>query len=212
MHVCYQDADTARKLSAALTPIQAIAVHPKGYWLWLSLQDVPDPDKPEDWEFQLQWTWKTGEDTATLATLDLETLKKEAEAEFGEPYRTAWLNIPGGTRVPANKISVWHPQAIPEGPFKGNVVLVGDTAHAMSFHRGQGLNHGIADACKIVEVLEAVSGGKKALADAVQEYEDEMVKRAGEEVAVSMMNTEMMHDWPRLMESPFMQRGGDKNK
>ena len=82
----------------------------------------------------------------------------------------------------------------------------------MSFHRGQGLNHGIADACKIVEVVQAVRDGKMSLAQAMQEYEDEMVKRAGEEVAISKMNTEMMHDWPRLMQSPFMQRGGDKNK
>ena len=212
MHVCYGDADTARTLSSALTPIQAIAVHPKGYWLWLSVQDVPDTEKPEDWIFQLQWTWKTCEDTATLATLDLETLQKEAESTFGEPYRTAWLKILPGTRVAPNKISVWHPQPIPDGPFKGKVALLGDTAHAMSFHRGQGLNHGIADACKIVEVVQAVRDGKMSLAQAMQEYEDEMVKRAGEEVAISKMNTEMMHDWPRLMQSPFMQRGGDKNK
>ena len=212
MHLCYHDAKIARFIRDSFTPIQAIGVHPKGYWLWMSIQDVPDPDKPENWIFQLQWTWKIGPDTASLAGLELDALKKEASAVFGEPYRTAWTNIPKDTRMPANRISVWHPQPIPDEAYDGRVVLVGDAAHAMSFHRGQVLNHGIADACKLIEVLTAVKEGTKTQKEAVLEYEGEIIKRAGEEVNVSKMNTEMMHDWPRLQDSPFMQRGGDKNK
>jgi 2-polyprenyl-6-methoxyphenol hydroxylase-like FAD-dependent oxidoreductase len=212
MHLCYHDADVARFIREAFTPIQAIGAHPKGYWLWLSIQDAPDPDKPEDWNFQLQWTWKTSASTAALAELDLEKLKFEAGQVFGEPYRTAWLKIPEGTRVPGNKISVWQPKQIPSDACDGRVALVGDAAHAMSFHRGQGMNHGIADACKLMEELTAVRNVEKSQKDAVLAYQEEMIKRAGEEVRVSMMNTEMMHDWPRLQESPFMQRGGDKNK
>lgn len=212
MHLCYHNADLSRMIRQSFTPIQCIGAHPKGYWLWLSIQDVPDPDKPEDWEFQLQWTWKTSASTAALAELDLEKLREEAGAVFGEPYKTAWTNIPAGTRVPGNKISVWKPQSNPEEAFGGRVALVGDAGHAMSFHRGQGMNHGIADACKLTEVLCAVKEGRMGQKEAVLEYEAEMVRRAGEEVAISLMNTEMMHDWARLKESPFMQRGGDKNK
>ena len=82
----------------------------------------------------------------------------------------------------------------------------------MSFHRDQDLNHGIADACKLVEVLTAVETGTKTQKEAVLEYEAEMIKRAGEEVMISKKNTEMVHDWEQLMDSPFMQRGGDRNK
>lgn len=82
----------------------------------------------------------------------------------------------------------------------------------MSFHRDQGLNHGIVDAAKLTEMLAAVQQGQKAHVElAVLEYESEMIKRAGEEIQISTMNTEMMHDWERLQASPFMQRGDGKN-
>lgn len=211
MHVCFRDASTARYLRECLSPIVALAVHPRGYWLWLSIQDVPDPDEPENWVFQLQWTWKQGPETASLAQLNLEELQNEAKSVFGEPLKTAWTMIPDGARVAANKISVWTPQPIPREAFEGKVALVGDAAHAMSFHRGQGLNHGIADACKIVEVLTKVKEGSATQKEAVLEYESEMVRRAGEEVAVSRKNTEMVHVWEQFKHSPFMQRGADKN-
>lgn len=211
MHVKYNDAGIALFLRKSLSPIQAIGVHPKGYWLWLSVQEVSESDKPEDWTFQLQWTWNQGAETASLAELDLEKLQAEAELSFAEPFKTAWTKIPPSTRVPANRISTWPPKLIPADVFKGKVAILGDAAHAMTFHRGQGMNHGIADAVKMVQVLESVHKGEKVLAEAVKEYEDEMIVRAGEEVKVSKMNTEMMHDWDKFKGSPFMQRGGDKN-
>lgn len=211
MHVCYKDAETSKYLRSFLNPILAIGIHPRGYWLWMSVQDVPDPGRPEDWTFQLQWTWKLSPETEYLSDQDLGKLKNEAGEVFGEPLKTAWTKIPEGTRVPANKISVWHPMPITDPEFSGKVGLVGDAAHAMSFHRGQGMNHGIADVLKLAQVLTDVKRGEKVLVDAVKEYEVEMVQRAGEEVNVSKMNTEMVHDWERLKESPFMQRGGDRN-
>ncbi|KAF2163171.1 hypothetical protein M409DRAFT_26614 [Zasmidium cellare ATCC 36951] len=211
MHVKYNDASIARFLRKSLSPIQAIGVHPKGYWLWLSVQEVPEPDKPEDWTFQLQWTWKMGPDTTSLAKLDLEKLRAEAEASFADPFKTAWTKIPSSTRVSANRISTWPPQAVPADLFQGKVALLGDAAHPMTFHRGQGMNHGIADAVKLANVLDSVHKGEKTLTEAVKEYEDEMIKRSGEEVKISKMNTEMMHDWEKFLGSPFMQRGGNKN-
>lgn len=190
----------------------AIAAHPRGYWLWVSVQDVPDPEKPEDWSFQLQWTWKLGPGTEALAQIDLAKLKQEAQECFAEPFRTAWLSIPDGTAVPGNKISVWQPSPVPENARDGQVALVGDAAHAMSFHRGQGLNHGINDAVSLVELLGEAGKGMRSQEEAVLAYEAEMIERAGDEVKISKMNTEMMHDWDRLVQSPFMQRGGDKNR
>ena len=213
LHVCYNDASTALSIRKSLSPIMAIGAHPSGYWLWLSVQDVPDPANSESWVFQLQWTRKLEEGKEDFSHIDLAQLKTEAAEAFAEPFKTAWTRIPDGTPLPTNKISIFQPLPIPDDLFKGRVVLLGDAAHAMSFHRGQGLNHGNADAAKLTEMLAAVSSGQKSSAElAVLEYEGEMIKRAGEEVAISKMNTEMVHEWEKLMGSPFMQRGGDRNK
>lgn len=211
MHVCYHSASTALAIKEYLNPILAMGIHPKGYWLWISLQEVPDPAKPEDWLFQLQWTRRLGLDNPAPSDLDLQALKDEAASIFAEPFRTAWLFIPPGTKIGENKISVWSPQHLPDQCLRGHLALMGDAAHAMSFHRGQGLNHGIADAAKLSGLLSQVKDGKLTQMHALLEYEAEMVARAGEEVRVSRMNTEMVHDWQQLKASPLMQRGADKN-
>ena len=228
MHVTYNDAAVARKVRAAFVDnkILALAFHPQGYWLWASVQGASDESRPETWVFQLQWTWAFSNHSAISSSpsssasvsdpandkVQLEQLKRVAAREFAEPWRTAWTAIPDGTPVYENSISTWMPAAVPaEGGFCGKACLAGDAAHAMSFHRGQGLNHGIADAASIVKELKQVAAGEKGLADAVVEYENEMIARAGEEVKMGKMNTEMVHDWPKLMESPFMKMGGAKS-
>lgn len=35
-----------------------------------------------------------------------------------------------------------------------------------------------------------------------------MIERAGEEVRMSVGNTEMLHDWDRFLNSPFFKMGG----
>lgn len=69
--------------------------------------------------------------------------------------------------------------------------------------RGQGLNHSISDAGKLVTLLASEPEQKSA----IEKYEDEMKARAGEEVRISVMNTAMLHDWEKVMKSPLMQAG-----
>ena len=44
-------------------------------------------------------------------------------------------------------------------------------------------------------------------ATAIGRYEDEMIARGGEEVGLSVMNTRMLHDWEKVMESPLFTAG-----
>jgi hypothetical protein len=92
----------------------------------LAVQDVPDPDDPATWSFQLQVTSHKGEDNV----LSLENHKKKAET-FAEPFRSANLWIPEGTPIIENKISYWIP--IPWDDRNGRITLAGDAAHPMTF-------------------------------------------------------------------------------
>ncbi|GIZ38812.1 hypothetical protein CKM354_000221300 [Cercospora kikuchii] len=209
----YPTSSIAKHIRSHLSPLMAIGVHPRGYWLWLSIQSVPDPKDPSTWTFQLQWTWPLSNPTLAMNEPNLKTLKAEAAAiTFAEPFKTAWTAIPDDSPIPINRISAWEPIPIPNEAWNGKIALVGDAAHAMSFHRGQGLNHGIADALKLVEALVEVELGVMTHKEAVLEYEKVMIYRAGQEVKISKLNTEMMHDWAKFMASPFMERGGDKNE
>lgn len=70
------------------------------------------------------------------------------------------------------------------------------------------MNHGIADAASLVTQLKSALADKSNAKDAVRAYNTEMIARAGDEVATSKVNTEMLHDWSRMMDSAIMQRGG----
>lgn len=73
------------------------------------------------------------------------------------------------------------------------------------------MNHGIADATVLVKELKAAATGNQSLQSAVDAYQKEMISRAGEEVKLSISNTEMLHDWNKFRDSPILQRGGHPN-
>lgn len=70
------------------------------------------------------------------------------------------------------------------------------------------MNHGIADAASLVTKLKSALDDHSSVKNAVKSYNAEMIERAGDEVATSKENTEMIHDWSRMMDSAIMQRGG----
>jgi hypothetical protein len=94
----------------------------------LAVQDVPDPDNPATWSFQLQTTWHKGQDDVT----SLANLKAKATT-FAEPFRSANLWIPEGTPIYENKLSYWNP--IPWDDRNGRITLAGDAAHPMTFRK-----------------------------------------------------------------------------
>jgi hypothetical protein len=72
----------------------------------------------------------------------------------------------------------------------------------IQLERGQGMNHDIANATVLVKELTAAMAGLKSEKEAVEAYQTEMVSRAGEEVILGVMNTEMLHDWNRSANQP----------
>lgn len=92
----------------------------------LAVQDVPDPDDPATWSFQLQVTSHKSQEDVTL----LENLKKKA-ATFAEPFRSANLWVPEGTTIRENNLSYWIPT--PWDDRNARISLAGDAAHPMTF-------------------------------------------------------------------------------
>ena len=51
----------------------------------MAVQDVPDPNNPATWSFQLQTTWHKGQDDDVTSLANL----KAKAATFAEPFRFA---------------------------------------------------------------------------------------------------------------------------
>ena len=98
----------------------------------------------------------------------------------------------------------------------------------MHIERGQGLNHCIADVATLVDVINLDASNME---EAIDEYQDEMIPRAGDEVKLPVKNATMsvskllrimsaktrvkfayyaqplQHDWDMFMQSPVMAKG-----
>jgi 2-polyprenyl-6-methoxyphenol hydroxylase-like FAD-dependent oxidoreductase len=211
-------------------------VHPKGMFFLMTLQSVPDPRKPETWSFQITITWPpelspnkhdpepphTLEDLREL-TKDWHSPKREAIEWLRDSYVTVTDGFFGADGqhsttadvqnpdpwhlvIPSDRISIWLP--VPWDSRGGRVTLAGDAAHAMTFHRGQGLNNCIRDAKEVVSSLEKVVRGDLQLTNAIDDYEKAMIDRGTAEVKTSMEQTLKCHNWDTFQHSPVMKIGG----
>ncbi|KAJ4377550.1 hypothetical protein N0V83_000375 [Neocucurbitaria cava] len=186
------------------------SIHPDhGTMFWLSIQDVPDPNKPETWTFQVLQSWV---DDTVPASADLTTFPgrlaffKSRSAEWAEPWRSAGLAVAEGTQLPLDQGTYWE-RAAKWDNRSGRLTLCGDAAHPMTPHRGQGLNNALQDSANFVAALRKVKSGEVGLAQAVQEYDDEVLERGTLEMNISLKQTLFIHNWETLMQSPMVKMG-----
>ncbi|KAH0543396.1 hypothetical protein FGG08_002254 [Glutinoglossum americanum] len=189
IEVKYNDAEKSL-FTRKYHPIYYMALHPDGVFSWISIQDVPDPDRPETWTFQFICSWLGDHDRDLDDAGCLSELKKIHE-NFAEPFRSANLWIPEGTPMSNNTIHYWI--AKPWDNHEGRVVLAGDAAHPLPPH-----------ASNLVAAITKVHTREQALAGAISEYCDEVVKRGADEVTTSRDNALMLHQWDKVLESPLM--------
>lgn len=209
--------------SPPFNPLYQCAVHPAGYFSWTGLHDASDPEKPETWTFFHYISFLESRDASTVAlmsTAEHVAQQKSLAKQFADPFKSVneWMSDSNST-ASYTKLQRWDPRA--DGHHWDNhdgcVTLAGDAAHPMTFQRGQGLNHAITDALKLVQVIEnrwhgeKESFGREQRIEAIGEYENEMIPRSSEEIRVSEMNTRMMHDWEKLKQSPVMTKGMTRN-
>ncbi|KAI1390924.1 FAD/NAD(P)-binding domain-containing protein [Hypoxylon trugodes] len=206
--------DVAVRLRAcSLNPIINAFPHPENMMGLFSLLDGADKEHPENWEFAYYISVPISveeqeKERGLVSKADRVRAAKKNSLKFQDPLRTAYELIPDDLdKVYYTPNANWDP-SLPEHEWDnhgGLVTLVGDAAHPMTYHRGQGLNHSLADVFNLVKALSNPEG--KSQAELITEFEKEMRTRGGEEVRNSEMNSLMVHNWEKLEQSPLMKRG-----
>ncbi|KAK6583031.1 hypothetical protein PZA11_004107 [Diplocarpon coronariae] len=156
----------------------------------------------------LMQTWRSDEETGLTGDNILPAMYERGKS-FGYPFDAAFATIAPGTPVWHNRLRYWPTK--PWDSKNGLITLAGDAAHPMTFHRGQGLNNAITDAADfLVHVRAMASQTPSELVAAVQRYEKELWPRGHEAVLASHENTNAVHDWKTMTQSPLFTEGVSK--
>lgn len=118
---------------------------------------------------------------------------KSFASHLAEPWKSSLLWIPDDTDVTYSSVSYWP--TVKWDSRHGTITLAGDSAHPVPPHRGQGLNHGIADAHHFIKAILDIKAGTRTKIIAMEEYNDELVKRGADEVETSRRNALLVHDF-----------------
>ncbi|KAK3296637.1 uncharacterized protein B0H64DRAFT_415985 [Chaetomium fimeti] len=191
-------------------PIYSMAVGPDNVFVFAAIHDCT-AEAPEDWTFMLLITWNYDEteDHVRLAN-DRVFLLEKVEAltkSLVYPFNAMVQDVPPETRSwYSSQMTYW-----PTRPWDnrgGRVTVAGDAAHAMTFHRGQGLGNAVADVTELQTRLRAMKGHtRQELARAVGGYEKEVWKRGYDVVMENRENTLAVHDWENVLRSPLLVKG-----
>jgi len=185
--------------------------HPNGCFAWNSIHESVGLDNPADWTFMLQQSRLCpGEDPLPSKGPELVRDMKEQAKHWAQPLRSVYESIPEDAPTWHTRLSIWPTQKFDDR--KGTVTLAGDAAHAMTFHRGQGLNNAILDAADFLKRLrEMDSHTPENLAKAVAAYDKELWVRGHDAVISSYENSLQVHDWAQLKQSPLFSIGVTRN-
>ncbi|KAH0841951.1 monooxygenase [Fonsecaea pedrosoi] len=202
-------AEQAVKMDKMMHPIVDVAVHPKSMYIGIFVLDKPDLERPETWVFYILATWAKENKSAPDASTDtnmVDELKKRMD-DWADPFKSAVEWIPNGTQAKVVPLRIWGPPDSGWDNRGGRVTLAGDAAHSMTFHRGQGANNAICDSQKFVAAMIKVKNGAATLAEAVDEYDADVISRGRTEVDVSKTQTDAFHDHANFHNSPIMRLG-----
>lgn len=194
-------------------PLYLAGIHPGGYFSFFGMQDAADPDRPETWTFffYISWysTFEDQERTADWTNAQRLQQVKDFSRAFTDPWKSAFEWVDDDRKVWYIRLHDFDPGA--DGHrwdnHGGRVTLAGDAAHTMTYQRGQGLNHSVTDAAKLFEAIKQLMANESSQAVAISSYEEEMIARAGGEVRLSTTNTEMLHNWRKVLQSPLLTSG-----
>lgn len=191
-------------------------VHPEGRFAFFGIQDASDASSPESWIFffyiSYNQTLAEQEDMRTWPQAKLMAHIKEMAKSHADPWKSAFAWLADDHPLWFMGLTDWDPAA-PEHVWDnhgGRLTIAGDAAHTMTYQRGQGLNHSITDAAKLVDAIKMMWVDESKRAEVIDGYETEMKARAGTEVRMGTANTEMLHNWEKALQSPLFKQGMNK--
>lgn len=195
-------------------PLFLASAHPNNTFAFFGMHDA-DSTEPSDWVFFFYVSWHSSleEQEATKHWTDAQRVKQQKglAKHFCDPWKSALEWTPDDASAWYLGLTDWDPGM--EGRrwdnHGGLVTLVGDACHPMTYQRGQGLNHSVTDAGKLRDALLRKQEGASQT-EVITAFEDEMIKRGGTEVRDGTANTEALHDWERIKESPLFKKGMKK--
>jgi FAD binding domain-containing protein len=197
-------------------PLYLAGLHPSSKFCFFGMQYAPDASAPESWTFffYISFICPPSEQDATASWTSAQRLAqaKDFAKSFADPWKSAYAWLPDDHPVWHMNFSDWDPSAAGHrwDRHGGRVTLAGDAAHVMTYQRGQGLNHSMQDAARLADAIVSVAKEGVQAEKAVEAYEEEMVQRTGDEVRLCTVNTSMVHDWEKMLQSPVMQKGMKK--
>ncbi|KAH6695280.1 FAD binding domain-containing protein [Plectosphaerella plurivora] len=136
-------------------------------------------------------------------TIDL--IKAFAET-WAEPFKSIARGVSENSELKHLELTDYVPA---EGQrTSGRAVLMGDAFHAMTMYRGEGANHAIVDVLEFAQkVSPRLIAGGDGLREALDDYEDGVVKRSRPAVLAARRACLDAHDWTRLNpQSPLLSR------
>lgn len=158
-----------------------------------TLADIMDKDRPETWIFQIYLSvWGFTEFPSTNEER-VKLLKKYGE-NYCEPFRSATRWVRDDQIIPPDKYHVWC-RPTKWDNHNGRMTLVGDAAHPMGPHRGQGLNNALEDASQLVKAIDTAVTTDVPLKTVVDAYDAELLARGSKEIQVSCRQGYSNHFW-----------------
>ncbi|KAJ0127422.1 PA-phosphatase related-family protein [Fusarium oxysporum f. sp. albedinis] len=176
----------------------------------LLVADVPDPDKPETWVFQLSLSlWNEGQQPETFE--ERVRIFKELAANYCEPFKSVAEWVGEDVKITLSDFSTWK-KIQPWKNYNGRVTITGDAAHPMVPYRAQGLNNALEDAGQYVRAIVRVVNGEEDLASAIRSYDADAYKRGKNDVGISDAQMYACHHWDALQKSSILADGFGKSE
>lgn len=191
------------------------------------MSDVGKSNDPAEWQFYYFRVWREDLEHGIRGAEALDRFKEKSK-RLCEPFRSAAEWVPKGSVCAIDQLRYWIPE--PWDNCQGRVTLAGDAAHVMmpckssalaqtmydarllsqvtytKTVRGQGFNHSMEDALKLVETIVRIRDGADR-AQVMGEYDKDVYERGRQAVLASVEEGQRNMNYEKLLTSKTVKAG-----